>query len=1015
MACATKLYAVGESLKAWQRTGFGAIVKFVDEHTYAIIREIWAVYARGKVSEESALSLENSGKKFREQFGFEKKVSVICTAANQAYPCQLPALSNMQVHSDIFHVYAATGRSPHCSYPSRSSSTTSNPTMFRGVDQHADLHYGLDPTLGFHLAAAYAQLKDGPLYSKSENTGSRKVDERHIYELCIRQFSGWCHALKKTMDKKKIQIHNFAGDLFDLSHAIIHTRNNGYGRSRVFGSLRGGSIQVLPGVPLEYDVIDTSNVSDHVGLLNLLLACRELLDKGPHSTLYTLFLHQPTGTLLNRDIVLAEMLRTDLPTFSAITGLTLLDTASNVSSSFSNWTQFNVAPILIADSRRVSVSLEWTYVRPSAVRVNLEHKDFVEIFLEIYRGMFEFSLSIPDINNLKGYAEKLQNNTVPNADPSLQSFVQLVQISTENLHCVESRTIIALIESILRLDYAQQQNNIRCLLTWFTAFGLILPADALLLGYHLPQHKLSILGPNPPDIILLTVLIPKIATVGKLDKMQTPLLEMSLQSMRSDDRFSSLAVQYISERRMNGTSKEKSDDNTAMELNNFTLIEGDKSNYKFLACTTIVPASCLLDEGVKVGLSLPGSMYKLPTGAFDIVGRTGLVYSASLTDKQKVSFSAYTPVQYYAGRETGQCLLNSESGGMRGATWAPMTAVVRDKRVISYSTKVDLQVTDYFKGGGMKLCTPDLKSSTILRAVVQLQKGQRTQALLPVAVDATHASVQISRSKGYLNVMFSLLKGITCPSLSMSSTGSGATQLNSLCTSRVLLDCMPKLDLTANEDSTAWLYMLAGAQVSQHERGITKTGVAGTAISMKETIHSILINAIGRNEYMGGRRLKFFALMAEGSDSPGIYIFVNSVRLNFDDGSVLIDCAVNIPTTRGQTSPKIVSWHTSMVDRNEVRLTSVSSTELVAWKKALPVMCERTRNSWQHASSCEYVSSGTDTIPLNSTTSRECVVCSCCHGKGLEGSEFEKEVGSDHPVYKQFFRAAISPFFNTGK
>ena len=181
------------------------------------------------------------------------------------------------------------------------------------------------------------------------------------------------------MGKKKIQIHNFAGDLFDFSHAIIHTRNNGYGRSRVFGSLRGGSIQVLPGVPLEYDVIDTSNVSDHVCLLNLLLACRELLSKEAHSTLYTLFLHQPTGTLCNRDIMLAEMLRTDLPKFAAITGLTLLDTASNVSPSFSNWIQFNVAPILITESRRVSVSLEWTYIRPSAVRVNLEHQDFVEI------------------------------------------------------------------------------------------------------------------------------------------------------------------------------------------------------------------------------------------------------------------------------------------------------------------------------------------------------------------------------------------------------------------------------------------------------------------------------------------------------------------------------------------------------------------------------------------------------------------------------------------------------------
>ena len=1017
VACATNLYAVGESLEAWQETAFGAIVKFVDEHTYAIVRKIWAVYARGKVSEELATKMEKCVKDFRVRLGNnEHEIVLVSTAAAQALPCQSPAYSNLQVHSNIFHAYAATGRSPHCSYPSRSSSTTSNPTMFRGTDQHADLHYCLDPTLGFHLAAAYAQLKDGPLYSKSETTSSGKVDERRIFEICIHQFSGWCHALKKSMEKKNILIHNFAGDLFDLSHAIIHTRKNGDGRSRVFGSLRGGSIHVLPGVPLEYDVIDTSNVSDHVGLLNLLLACRELLGEGEHTTLYTLFLNQPTGTLCDRDILLSEMLRTDLPTFAAMTGLTLLDTASHVSTSFSNWTQFNVAPLINSDSRRVSVTLEWTYVRPSAVRVNLEHQDFVEVFTDIYKKMFEFNLSIPRLDKLKEYVEVLKSQTVPYAGPSMQTFVQFVLITTKNLHCVESRTIIALIESVLSLRYALQLNQTSSLLAWFTAVGLILPADATRLGkHHLLQRGVSILGPNPPEVILLTVLIPKVATVGKLDKMDTPLLEMSVQTEGSDDRFSSLQVQYISKRCLNGTSKEISDCNTVMELSNFALIEGDISNYKFLACTTIVPASCLLGEDVQIGLSLPGSMYRLSTGAPEIVGASGVVYNASLRDKKMVSFSAYTPEKYYVGRETGQDLLKSESGDMKGATWAPMTASVKDKRVVSYSTKVDLQNTDFFKAGGMKLCTPDLNSSTILRVTVQLQKGQRTQALLPVAVKAINATVQISRKGGFLNVLFPLAKGITCPTLSMSKTCSVATQFNPLCTSRVLLDCMPKLDLTANEDSTEWLYMLAGAQISQRERQNKNIGPAQTAYSMKETIHCILLNAIGRNEHIGGKRLKFFALMAEGSNSPGIYLFVNSVRLNFDDGSVLIDAAVNIPTTRAQSSAEIVSWHTDMVDRGEQCLTNVSSSELVAWKKALPAMCERTRNTWQHSSSCEYVSSGTDTIPLNSTISRERVVCSCCQGKGLEGSEFEKEVGTNHPLYKQSFRVAISPFFNTGK
>ena len=1015
VACATDLCAIGESLETWHGTEFGAIVKFVDEHTYAIIRGIWAVYARGKVSGEAASRMSECAGKFLEKSGVRGKRDLVTTGAFQTSPCQFPAASNIQVHSDIFHAYVSTGRSPHCSYPSKSSTTTHNPMMFRRADQHADVHYGLDPTLGYHLAAAYAQLKDGPLYSKSESKPSSKVDEKAIYSCCIREFSGWCHALKKSMDQRKIIIHNFAGDLFDLSHAMIHTRNNGYGKSGVIGSLKGGSIQLLPGVPLEYDVIDTSNVSDHVGLLNLLLACRELLSEGMQGTICTQFLHVVSENLDNRDVLLEEMLRTDLHTFAAITGLTLQDSMSNVTPGYANWTQFNISSSIVAalsnGSKRISVALEWTLVRPSAVRVNLKHHDFVEVFTEMYRKMFEFNLTIPNMLDLEGYIKKLKTQVAPFTGPSMQTFVKLVQIATKNLHSVESRTIKALIESILSLPFSGQQNQTCCLLTWFAALGLIPQTDAnQMLGYDRTVHDLSVFGPNPSEIILLTLLIPKSATVGKLDKMTTPVIEMSVQVMGSDDRFSSLQTQYISERLATENNGEKCDGSSAVEYSNFTLVEGDISNYKFLACTTVVPLSSLLGESVKVSLSLPTSEYKVSGQASSIVGVTGVVYSATLEDKQNVSFSAYNPERHSVERENGACPLNTESEDLKGAEWAPMTAIVKDKLVTSYSTKVDLKDTDYFKNGGMKACTPLLNSSTPLRVDIQLQEGQKIFAQLPVALNATNATVQISRSKGYLNVLFHLLKGISCPLLCMSSTRSTATQFDFLCTSRALLDCMPKLDLGTDDKSIQWLYGLASAQLGRHERGIDEIGMAGTAIGMKKTIHFLLLSAIGRNPFTSGVRFKHFCLQTKDS-GPGIVLFINSVRLNFDDGSVLIDAAVCLLNTGSENVHEVTEW----LPHHPRAFCDVSSTELMAWKRALPIMCERTRNTWEHSSSCEYVSSGTDTIPISCTTSWERVVCSCCQGKGLVDSEFEEEVGSNHAVYKHFFRAAISPFFNTAK
>ena len=73
VACATKLYAVGESLEAWQGTGFGAIVKFVDEHTYATIREIWLSMHEEKSAKNQLLEWKNVGRNFMRNLGMSRR------------------------------------------------------------------------------------------------------------------------------------------------------------------------------------------------------------------------------------------------------------------------------------------------------------------------------------------------------------------------------------------------------------------------------------------------------------------------------------------------------------------------------------------------------------------------------------------------------------------------------------------------------------------------------------------------------------------------------------------------------------------------------------------------------------------------------------------------------------------------------------------------------------------------------------------------------------------------------
>ena len=136
ISCASNLHAVGTSLEVWHQSPFGRLVRFCDEHTYSIVHQIWAVYAKVEVSTATASKMDQCQCRISAAL---PKGSVLLTAAAQALPCCKDSIANCKTHSDIVLTYASDGLVPANIY-SLNAPLMMNPMIFRGVEQIADLH-----------------------------------------------------------------------------------------------------------------------------------------------------------------------------------------------------------------------------------------------------------------------------------------------------------------------------------------------------------------------------------------------------------------------------------------------------------------------------------------------------------------------------------------------------------------------------------------------------------------------------------------------------------------------------------------------------------------------------------------------------------------------------------------------------------------------------------------------------------------------------------------------------------
>ena len=316
-----KLYPLSASIESWHNSKYGRLLRICDQGALLRIRSIWASYDGSDLSGDDKAShnkrFESGIKTARVMQAHYLGHGMNITGFRSAAPISTPSLKDLPELFEHFWQHGISG----LDRASISKPRIQNPMFTGSLSDTFILHYGTDPLLGFHLATAYASLASGSPLEASGNLHLHKV-----VAAARLQFREWCASFR-TDAQKNLTIRFFAGDALAFCHTLqhIHTTGDRF-RSDWYRDQHHLEALILDGqdyasngnAPLLFNAIDTSNLLDHVGAINVLVAASPLLESSICATLYTEALVKKQEDL---KALVDEILCGHFPTLSILFGL----------------------------------------------------------------------------------------------------------------------------------------------------------------------------------------------------------------------------------------------------------------------------------------------------------------------------------------------------------------------------------------------------------------------------------------------------------------------------------------------------------------------------------------------------------------------------------------------------------------------------------------------------------------------------------------------------------------------
>jgi hypothetical protein len=326
---ATKLYEMATTMQSWTNGKYGQQFRFCDEGTLSKVRNIWYTYRvgsfKGKEREQhaqrsmAAMQRATSSREYR-----INGASFSLNGIRAAAPAGICAVQDAPKLTKHYWEHGSTEKD--ALYLRKSENI--NPTF---VTDTSTLHYGTDPLLGFHLATAYA-----PLTKESLLRGRDKARFK-LVEVARQQFRAWIASFRQY-PRQRLTMRFSASDAVAFSYALqqrrltVSSSPSGFYRDSYHSKplvLDSEDYLESGGAPTSFTVIDTSNLIDHIGALNLLVASSPLLENTHVSSLYTQSLVKSQET---QTAYIDSLLCGHFPTMSTLLGLMPVEYWTNISS-----------------------------------------------------------------------------------------------------------------------------------------------------------------------------------------------------------------------------------------------------------------------------------------------------------------------------------------------------------------------------------------------------------------------------------------------------------------------------------------------------------------------------------------------------------------------------------------------------------------------------------------------------------------------------------------------------------
>ncbi|KAI9867364.1 MAG: hypothetical protein M1813_008922 [Trichoglossum hirsutum] len=1024
---ASRLVQVSDCVDMWLASPYGRLIEFMSQDTLKQLRTYWSLYAETKNftnAQKKAFEYrarEGISKIYRERIGGSNSFHGFRSAGAH----RMGAMETMaKAFKGFWDNGVVGGTSDGVLRLGRGGKGWVNPmfAISSAPTGNVAVHYGSDPLLGFHLAEAFDSSKP-----------SVKVEQ--VVYLAKSQFRDWCNSFVMFAKTGGVRIKFFCGDAIRFGHEL---QSNYYNRSSDFTRFTRLYLGPWTSRPLVldwlaepsqkphlFDVIDTSNLADHVGILNVLPAVAPMLSRKPSSVLYTENLIASEGSTST----LQHLLCSDVTTMALVIGLapvglllgfttdavgneSLLSSLMNLSGNDWHLGQDRMRiPWKVPELGDIYVASALENMGDMKYQLSLDAEQLANYFFDLYLQMF---------------AQENITGRLPTRQPALRmakiqhytrlSMVVLLQLAKANILTNWERVVRCFLDKVEADRYLLVgMNCIQELYLYLRLFGLWqnkaldeTPRESIETTIGPLRPPSGEKGPLSqirfPPVVFVSLIVPReelrVFTDQALNSIGTPGLHLYVEHSELGFENSFFAIQCFFCRTRSTTKG-----GTAYD------IDTDSCGWigsADLLVTCPVPTFMLLlgsKVGIRVGLAVNTSPF-----TFQYTLKLGLkmtIFECGLEDEDRLWVTEEAP-----GVSGVHHLRRFSQLGLTPSLELNPSipyVLLSDKGSPVTQIQIRVQLPQDSEGARALMNGAEVTAASSSACTIRLDIGGTFvhRLVYPFPIGRVVSKIKVARESSWVEVIASI-----APAHSLGGYRANpfplvqdVHQKVTWGLSRVRLDQQPIVPVGGDFN---WLRGFMGLTLSASERvgnilygNSLLTSGSPDFFNLGVTIEIFFGNFVGK--YSQCTPIKIFHLASKSRNgSIDTLILATAIRHDLDAGSILLD-AYAVPLTRSRCTSlrrALESLH-----RSRSLIMPLLDEESILWKQLLPSLAERCRYTWTHRTSCEYRVQGR--VPL-STVHAELPLCSCGEGQALEGFPNGNEL---KPFRKYATRIAIPPLF----